>query len=162
MKVKRQYTNGSIVIMEGAVVVGDVALGEDCSVWFNTVIRGDMAPIKIGSRTCIEENCVLHCTPGVPMTVGDNVTVGHGAILHSCTVGSNTTVGMGAIVLTGARVGSNCIVGAGTVVTAKTPIPDGSVAYGNPAKIARAATEEDMEHNRASAQLYVESKENYR
>ncbi|MPM13507.1 Protein YrdA [bioreactor metagenome] len=162
MKMKRQYTNGSVVIMEGAVVVGDVTLGEDCGVWFNTVIRGDNAPIRIGNRCCIEENCVLHCPPDIPTTIGDNVTIGHNAILHGCTVGSNTVIGMGAILMTGAKVGSDCVIGAGSIVTAKTPIPDGSVAVGNPAKIARAMTKKDIENNRASAQSYVESKEYYR
>ncbi len=162
MKMKRQYTNGSVVIMEGAVVVGDVTLGEDCGVWFNAVIRGDNAPITIGNRCCIEESCVLHCPPDVPITIGDNVTIGHNAILHGCIIGSNTTIGMGAILVTGAKVGCNCIVGAGSVVTAKTPIPDGSIAIGNPVKIARAMTEKEIDDNRVSAQMYVESKENFR
>ena len=150
------------VIMRGAIIAGDVTIGKESSVRFNTCVRGDNNSIYIGNYTCIEENCVLHCPPEVPMKIGNGVTVGHGAILHGCTIGDNTTIGMGAIVITGAVVGSNCLVGAGAVVTPKTVIPDGSLAVGNPAKVVRSLTPGEIEDNRTSSAMYAEAKEMYR
>ena len=160
LKTLRQ-TDDTVVILPGAVVVGDVTFGADCSVWFNAVLRGDRNPISLGTGVNIQDNAVLHS--GVqPTVLGDYVTVGHGAIVHGCTVGDNTLVGMGAIVLNGARVGKNCIVGAGAVVTGKMDAPDGSMLLGNPARVVRALTAEELAGLRQNAEHYAKLKEAYR
>lgn len=122
-------------VADSAAVRGEVTLGEGSSVFFGAVLRGDRAPITIGAGTNIQDNCVVHVDYDCPVRVGENVTVGHGAILHGCTVGDNTLIGMGAIVLNGAKVGSNCLIGAGALVTQNAVIPDGSLAFGSPAKV---------------------------
>ena len=129
--------------------------------WFNAVLRGDGKPITIGAGTNIQDNAVLH-SEVCPTILGEYVTVGHGAIVHGCTVGDNTVVGMGAILLNGARVGKNCMVGAGAVVTGKTDAPEGSMLLGNPARVARALTPEEIAGLRESAEHYMELKEAYR
>lgn len=149
------------LIFPGAVVVGDVTLGQNCSVWYNAVVRADEAPIFIGDETNIQDNAVLHV--GLePLRLGAGVTVGHGAILHSCTVGDNSLIGMGATVLDGAVIGKNCLIAAGALVTPRTVIPDGSMVMGAPAKVKRELTAEEVEANRLNAQVYVELKEGYR
>lgn len=150
------------LIFPNAVVVGDVTLGKHCSVWYGAVIRGDEEKIVIGDNTNIQDNAVLHVTPGLPLQIGSGVTVGHGAILHSCTVGDDSLIGMGAIVLDGAVIGKNCLIAAGAVVTPRTVIPDGSMVMGSPGKIKRELTAEEMEGNRLNARFYVDLKEGYR
>ena len=107
-------------IAEGAVVKGNVQMGEDVSIWYNATVRGDSAEIKIGDRTNVQDNAVIHVDTHYPTTIGNGVTIGHGAIVHGCTVGDNTLIGMGAIVLNGASIGENCIIGAGALVTQNT------------------------------------------
>ena len=160
LKTMRQ-SDDTVMIFPGAVVVGDVTLGPGCSVWFNAVLRGDGKPITIGAGANIQDNAVLH-SEACPTVLGEYVTVGHGAIVHGCTVGDNTIVGMGAILLNGARVGKNCMVGAGAVVTGKTDAPEGSMLLGNPARVARALTPEEIAGLRKSAEHYMELKEAYR
>lgn len=152
----------STVVFPGAVVVGDVTLGEDCSIWYNAVLRADEAPIRLGDGSNVQDNAVLHVTEGHPLTVGKDVTVGHGAILHSCTVGDNTLIGMGAIVLDDAVIGDNCVIAAGALVTGRTVIPDGSMVMGSPAKVKRELTAEEIEATRRNAEVYRELKEGYR
>lgn len=152
----------SALVFPGAVVVGDVTLGEECSVWYNAVLRGDEAPIAVGWGSNVQDNAVLHTTTGHPLTLGRDVTVGHGAILHSCTVGDNTLIGMGAIVLDDAVIGKDCIVAAGALVTGRTVIPDGSMVMGAPAKVRRALTEEEIAATAENARVYRELKEGYR
>lgn len=113
-----------------AVVVGDVTLGRDVSIWYGAVLRGDSGEIRIGEGTNVQDLCVLH----EKTTIGKGCTIGHGAIVHGCTVGDNTVIGMGAIVLAGAEIGENCLIGAGALVTGKTKAPAGSVLLGSPAK----------------------------
>ena len=139
----------------GSAIEGDVTIGQDSSVWFNAVVRGDMREVVIGSRTSIQDCAVVHTDTDYPTKIGDNVTIGHGAIVHGCEVGDNTISGMGAIVLNGAKVGSNCIIGAGTLVTQDKVIPDGSVAFGNPVKIMRDITPEEIADNTDNANKYV-------
>ena len=160
LKTPRQ-ADENVVILPGAMVVGDVAFGPGCSVWFNAVLRGDGRPITVGAGTNIQDGAILH-SDKFPTTLGEYVTVGHGAIVHGCTVGDNTVVGMGAILLNGARVGKNCMVGAGAVVTGKTDAPEGSMLLGNPARVARALTPEEIAGLRESAEHYMELKEAYR
>lgn len=144
-----------VFVAPGAHVIGDVTLGSDVGVWFGAVIRGDVAPIRIGARTNIQESATLHADPGFPLTIGEGCTIGHGAIVHGCTLGDNTLVGMGATVLNGARIGANCLVGAGALVTEGKAFPDGSLIVGAPAKAVRTLDEAAIEGLRASADRYV-------
>ncbi len=125
-------------------VVGQVKIAAGCSIFAGAHIRGDVAPISIGSRTNIQENCCLHVSSGHPLVVGSGVTVGHGAILHGCTIGDNCLVGMGAIVMDGAIVGSNCLVGAGALITQGKVFPAGSLIMGSPARVVRALSEDEI------------------
>ena len=152
----------STLVFPGAVIVGDVKVGENCSIWYNAVIRADEDAIVIGDESNVQDNAVLHVTTGLPLTIGKGVTVGHGAILHSCTVGDNSLIGMGATVLDGAVIGRDCIVAAGAVVTPRTVIPDGSMVMGAPAKVKRELTAEEIDSNRVNARVYVDLKEGYR
>ena len=142
----------STYIASNATVVGDVVLGENVNIWYGAVLRGDSGTITVGDGTNIQDNAVLH----EATTLGKNCTVGHSAIVHGCTVGDNTVIGMGAIVLNGAVIGNNCIVGAGALVTGKMNAPDGSVILGNPAKVIKEVTEQQVQDNAHSAQHYVE------
>lgn len=141
-------------IAPNATVVGNVRIGAGSSVFFGSVLRGDREPIIIGDDTNIQDNCVLHEEFGHPVSVGSRVTVGHGAILHSCTVGDETLIGMGAIILNGAVIGSHCVVGAGALVTQNTVIPDGSLVYGSPAKVKGQLDEAAIEDIRQNAEAY--------
>lgn len=152
----------STFIFPGAVVVGDVTLGQDCSVWYNAVIRADEAPIAIGDGTNIQDNATLHVSHDKPLKLGKGVTVGHGAILHSCTVGDNALIGMGAVVLDDAVVGKNAMVAAGAVVTPRTVVPDGTLVVGSPAKVKRPLISEEIDANRRNALGYKLRKERYR
>jgi carbonic anhydrase/acetyltransferase-like protein (isoleucine patch superfamily) len=143
-------------IAKNATIVGDVTLGDQVSIWYGAVLRGDHGPIVIGDGTNIQDNCVVH----EKTTIGKNCTVGHGAIVHGCTIGDNTTVGMGSIVLTGAVIGANCVIGAGAVVTGKTVAPDGSVLLGSPAKVVKEASAEMIAGNAKSARDYIHMAQN--
>ena len=151
----------SAFIAPNATVLGDVTVGEHSSFFFGAVARSEFVPIVVGKRTNIQDNCVLHADPGLPMIIGDDVTVGHGAILHSCTVGNNSLIGMGAIVLNGAVIGENCIVAAGALVPQNMTVPDGSLVMGSPAKVRRSVTEEEIAANRQSAAGYVTEAKEY-
>ena len=138
-------------LAETAVLLGDVTVGKDCSIWYNAVLRGDVNRIVIGDRTNIQDGAILH----EETHVGAGCTIGHGAIVHGCTVGNNVLVGMGAIVLNGAKIGDDCIVGAGALVTGKMDAPAGSMILGSPAKVVRPLTAEEIEGNRESARGYL-------
>lgn len=146
----------SVFVAPGAAVYGDVTMGEGSSVFFGAVLRSEFDSITIGQNTNIQDNCVLHTDPHFPLSLGDGVTVGHGAILHGCTVGGNSLIGMGAIVLNGAVIGKDCIIAAGALVPQRAVIPDGSLVIGTPGKVRRALTPEEIAANRHSAQEYVE------
>jgi len=120
-------------IAPDAMLIGDIHLGKEASVWFGAVLRADNAPITIGEASNIQDRAVLHVDPGLPLTIGPHVTVGHSAVLHGCTIGANTVIGMGAIVLNKAIIGKNSIVGAGALVTEGAHFPDGSLIVGSPA-----------------------------
>ena len=151
---KKPVIHPSAFVAPGAVVRGEVHLAENSSVFYNAVLRGDRAPISIGEGTNIQDNCVVHVEYDLPVTVGKNVTVGHGAILHGCTVGDETLIGMGAIVLNGAQIGKSCLIGAGALVTQNAVIPDGCMAVGSPARVKRPLTPEEMDGLRQSAADY--------
>ena len=128
-----------------ATVCGDVAIGAETSVFAGTQIRGDCAPIRVGAGTNIQENSVLHVSVGCPLTVGDNVTVGHGVVLHGCTICDNVLVGMGSIVMDDAVIGSDCIIGAGSLVTQRKQFPPRTLIMGSPARAVRELTDEEIE-----------------
>lgn len=142
----------SAYIAPNATVVGDVKLGNNVSIWYGAVLRGDSGSITVGDGTNIQDNAILHELT----TVGKNCTVGHAAIVHGCTVGDNCTIGMGAVILNGAVIGSNCIVGAGALVTGKMNAPDGSMILGSPAKVVKELTPEQIQANAKSAEHYIE------
>ena len=146
----------SVWMAEGSVVLGDVTLGKDVGIWYNAVVRGDAASIVIGDRSNVQDNAVVHVDSGHSTTIGEGVTIGHGAIVHGCTIGDNTVIGMGAIILNGAVVGKNCTIGAGSLVSGGTVIPDNSIAFGNPAKVRREMKPEEIEFNKRNAQVYVD------
>ena len=148
-------------VAENATVRGDVTVGKGSSIFFGAVVRSELVPITIGEDTNIQDNCILHTDVGFPLTVGSGCTIGHGAILHGCTVGDNTLIGMGTTVLNGAVIGRDCIVGAGSLVPQGMVIPDGSMAFGSPAKIRRPLTEEEIAYNRGTAALYCREAAEY-
>lgn len=145
-----------VFIAPNASVIADVVLGDESSVWFGTVLRGDVFPIRIGARTNIQDNAVVHVTGGkTSTTVGDDVTIGHSAIVHGCTIGSRCLIGMGSIVLDGAVIEDECLVGAGAVVPPRTRIPARSLVLGQPAKVIRSLSASDLATIHEAAALYV-------
>ena len=130
-------------IAKQSIILGDVTIGRDSCVLYNAVIRGDDAPVTIGAETNIQENCTIHVSHNMPVHIGNNVTIGHNAVIHGCTIGDRTLIGMGTIILDGAKIGTDCIIGAGSLVTKNTVIPDGSLVMGSPAKIKRNLTWEE-------------------
>ncbi len=143
------------IIYEGAKVVGDVKLGNNVSIWYNAVIRGDIEPITIEDNSNIQDNCVLHVSEDYPVKIGKNVSVGHGAIVHGCTIEDDVLVGMGAIILNGAHITKNCLIGAGALVTENKTFEEGSLILGSPAKAVRKHTDEEIEGIRENADEYV-------
>ena len=148
-------------IADSAQVMGNVVLAEHASVWFGAVLRGDTETITVGKGSNIQDLSVLHADTGKPMTVGDNVTVGHKVMLHGCTIGDGSLIGIGAIVLNGAKIGKNCVVGAGSLVTENKVFPDGSMIMGSPAKVVRELTPEQIQGLALSAMHYVENAKRY-
>ena len=149
-------------VADSAQVMGNVVLGEDSSVWFGTVIRGDTETITVGRGSNIQDASVLHADIGKPLTIGDNVTVGHQVMLHGCTIGDESLIGIGAIVLNGAKIGRHCLVGAGALVTEGKEFPDGSMIIGSPAKAVRQLTPAQIEGLKLSAQHYMDNARRFR
>ena len=144
-------------VADSAQVMGDVVLGDDVSVWFGTVVRGDSETITIGRGSNIQDASVLHADPGKPLIIGERVSVGHQVMLHGCTVGDETLIGIGAIVLNGAVIGKNCLVGAGSLVTEGKVFPDGCMILGSPAKAVRQLSPEQIEGLKSIAQHYIDN-----
>lgn len=142
-------------IAPSAVLVGNISVGAEAGIWFGVVARGDIEPITIGARTNVQENCVLHTDSGYPLVIEDNVTIGHGAIVHGCTIGENSLIGMGATVLNGAKIGRNCLIGANALITENKVIPDNSMVLGAPGRIVREIDAEGVAALAASAERYV-------
>lgn len=155
MKGNGLETGNNVMIASGAVVKGDVKLGDGANIWYNAVVRGDDNFIEIGENTNVQDNATLHVSEDAPLMIGNGVTIGHGAIMHGCTVGDNSLIGMGAIVLDHAVIGKDCLVGAGALVTSGTVVPDGSLILGSPAKVRRQLTPEEIQGNKDNALLYV-------
>jgi carbonic anhydrase/acetyltransferase-like protein (isoleucine patch superfamily) len=148
-------------IAPGAVVVGDVHLGEDSSVWFNAVLRGDTATITVGARSNIQDLTMVHADPGFPAWIGTDVTVGHRAIVHGATVSNGSLVGMGAILLNGVQVGEQCLIAAGSVLTQGKIFPPRTLILGSPAKVVRELNDDDLMQLAASAAHYVRKAKEY-
>jgi carbonic anhydrase/acetyltransferase-like protein (isoleucine patch superfamily) len=152
---KQPVLGPNVYIARGAVVVGDVTLGEGASVWYNAVLRGDINRIVIGAGSNIQDNAVVHLADDYPCIVGERVTVGHSAIVHACAVGDECLIGMGAVILDGAELGEQCLVGARALVTQHCKIPPGSLVLGAPAKVVRPLTPEERGGLKHWAEKYV-------
>ena len=151
-----------VYIAPNATIVGDVTIGDDSSIWFGTVVRGDVHSIRIGARSNIQDNCVVHVTNGTwPTVIGDDVTIGHGVIAHGCTIRRGCLIGMGARLLDGSVIGEESLVGAGALVTEGTEIPPRSLVIGFPARVRRELTAEELEKLRQSPSNYVDYKNDY-
>jgi len=146
----------TVFVAESADVMGKVVLKKGASVWFNAVIRGDCDIIEVGERSNIQDGAVLHCDPGQPLVIGEDVTVGHNAMIHGLEVGDRTLVGINAVILDGAKVGRDCIIGANSLVKAGAVIPDGSLVIGSPGKVVRENDEQTRQFLLGSAAHYVE------
>lgn len=149
-------------VADSAEVMGDVVLGDEVSVWFGVVIRGDTSAIRVSARTNVQDLSVLHSDVGLPLTIGAGVTIGHKAMLHGCTVGDDSLIGIGAVVLNGAKIGKGCLVGAGALVTEGKEFADGSMILGSPARVVRTLTPEQLADLRDSADHYVENAKRFK
>lgn len=156
MKIKE-----SVKIFPGAHVIGDVELEENCSIWYGAVIRGDKGTIKIGKNSNVQDNCVIHSSPHSTMTIGENVSIGHGAVVHGCTIEDNVLIGMNATILNDAKIGKGSIVGAGAVVSEGKEFPKGSLILGVPGRLIKETTEEQQKHILYNALNYVELAKEY-
>lgn len=149
-------------VADSAEVVGNVRFGENTSVWFGVIIRADNEPMNIGAGTNIQEGAVLHSDPGKPLTLGENVTIGHKAMLHGCVVGNGSLIGIGAVILNGATIGKNCLVGAGALVTEGKVFPDGMLIVGSPAVAKREMSPEAIKSVNDAAHHYIENAKRFR
>jgi carbonic anhydrase/acetyltransferase-like protein (isoleucine patch superfamily) len=152
----------SAYVAEEATVIGNVAIGERSSVWPDVVIRGDNESIRIGACVNIQDGAVLHADPGCPLTIGDNVSIGHQAMVHGCTIGEGSLIGIQAIVMNNAVIGKECLVGAGSVITEGKVFPDRSLILGAPAKVVRQLTEENLADLKRNAEGYAKRQEMYK
>ena len=149
-------------VADSAQVMGNVTLSEDSSVWFGVVARGDTETITVGKGSNIQDNSVLHADHGMPLIIGENVTVGHQVMLHGCTIGDGSLIGIQAVVLNGAKIGKNCLVGAGALVTEGKEFPDGCMILGSPAKAVRQLSDAQIEGLKMSAQHYMDNARRYK
>lgn len=152
----------SAFIADYATITGDVKIGARSSVWFNTVIRGDVAPTLIGKNTNIQDLCMLHQSPNKPLIIEDNVTIGHQVTLHSCIIRKNALIGMGSIILDGAEIGEGALIGAGSLVPQGKMIPPGKLAFGRPAKVIRDLNENDITDMERIVREYAEKAATYK
>jgi carbonic anhydrase/acetyltransferase-like protein (isoleucine patch superfamily) len=152
----------SVWIAPDARVIGRVAVGRNCGIWFGAVLRGDNEPIRLGDDTNVQEHVVMHTDPGFPLVIGNGCTIGHRAMLHGCTIGDNSLIGIGAIVLNGAVIGPNSLVGAGALVTEGKEFPPDSLIIGSPAKAVRTLDQQAIEGLRQSASHYVGNAQRFR
>ncbi len=150
-----------VFVEQSAQVIGRVSIGDQSSVWFNAVIRGDVNTISVGDRTNVQDGTVIHITKDHPTAIGNDVTIGHNVTLHGCEIGSRCLIGMGAVVLDGAVIGDDCIIGAGALVAPGTVVPSGMLAVGSPARVRRELKPEEKEQLIQSAQNYIRYKQDY-
>ncbi|MCD1295363.1 gamma carbonic anhydrase family protein [Methanocella sp. CWC-04] len=145
----------SAFVAETAAIIGDVEVGEESSIWYGAVLRGDMSKIIVEKKANIQDNVVIHSAPGEDVVIGEGVTIGHCAVIHGCTIGKYSLIGMGAVVLSKAEIGENCIIGAGAVVKENDKIPPGSLVVGIPGKVVRQLTPEQMRYPVVNCEEYV-------
>jgi carbonic anhydrase/acetyltransferase-like protein (isoleucine patch superfamily) len=150
-----------VFLAEGTQIIGDVTLNQGASIWYNTVLRGDLAPIYIGSRSNIQDGCVGHVNTNQPLWVDEEVSVGHGAIIHGCQIAKGCLIGMGAIVLNGAQISEYALIGAGSIVTENSKIPAYTLSFGAPAKVIRELTEADLERMKKTMDSYCVKGQEY-
>lgn len=148
----------SAYISDSAVLSGDVTIGENSSVYFNAAIRGDAGPIVIGERSNVQDCCVIHNAT----TIGDDVSIGHSAIVHGCTIGNRVVVGMGSIIMDNAVIGDDCLIGAGTLITGGTVIPEKSLVFGRPGKVVRSLEEKDLAYIMFDSTFYADAGQKYK
>jgi len=158
---KKIQNSGDNWVAPNAVVIGDVTLEKNTSIWFNATLRGDIENIRIGEGSNVQDGSVLHTDPGYPLKVGKDVTVGHLVMLHGCTIGDNSLIGIGAVILNNAKIGKNCIIGANTLITENKKIPDNSLVVGSPGKIVRQVTEEEIKLIKDNAVRYQNNWKKY-
>ena len=154
--------HGENYIADTAVLIGSVVLEKNASIWFNAVLRGDNEVITVGENSNVQDGAVLHTDPGIKLTIGRNVTVGHKVMLHGCTIGDNSLIGINAVILNRAVIGKNCLIGANTLITENKQIPDGSMVMGSPGKVVRPLTPPEIQMLALSAQHYVHNAKRYR
>lgn len=152
----------TVYIAEGARIIGDVHIEQDCSIWYNSVLRGDLAPIRIGRRANIQDGSICHVNTDQPLLVGEDVSVGHGAIIHGCTIGKGSLIGMGAIILNSAVIGEYAMIGAGSIVTENKIIPPYTLSLGSPARVVRELTEADLNRMKITTDNYVQKRMEYK
>jgi carbonic anhydrase/acetyltransferase-like protein (isoleucine patch superfamily) len=155
-------TRGDYFIAPNATVIGSVVIEHNASIWFNVVVRGDNEPITIGENANVQDGCILHTDPGIPLTIGRNVTVGHKVMLHGCTIGDGSLIGINSVILNRAVVGRHCLIGANALITEGKEIPDGSVVMGSPGKVVRTLEAEEIARLGHSAEHYVANARRYR
>ncbi|HIW35235.1 MAG TPA: gamma carbonic anhydrase family protein [Candidatus Paenibacillus intestinavium] len=151
-----------VFVAEGAKIIGEVSIGQQCTIWYNAVLRGDMAPIRIGDRCNIQDGVVGHVNTLQPLILADEVSVGHAAVIHGCDIGRGSLIGMGAIVLNGAEIGEYALIGAGAVITENKKIPPYTLSLGTPAKVVRELTEDDLARMKRTMESYVAKGYEYR
>lgn len=151
---KKANIHPNAFVAETANVIGEVTLGSGSSIWYSSVVRGDMNYVKIGKKTNIQDNATIHVDTNFPCIIGNYVTIGHNAVVHGCEIGNNTLIGMGAIILDGAIIGENCIIGAGSLITEGAVIPSNSLVIGSPGKVRRKITEEEIKTIKQNAIRY--------
>lgn len=153
---KKPVISSNYYIAPGAAVIGDVQIGEDVSIWFNAVLRGDNDTIQLGAGTNVQDGAVLHCDEGHPLILGERVSVGHKAMLHGCNIGDGTLIGMNAVVLNDAVIGKHCLIGANALITEGMEIPDGSLVLGSPAKVVKQLDDKALEKMEYGVQHYID------
>lgn len=154
--------HASAWVAENATLAGQITLQKDVSIWFNAVLRAEHALITVGEGSNIQDGSVCHVDPGMPLTIGRSVTVGHKVMLHGCTIGDESLIGINAVILNGAKIGRNCLIGANSLIPEGKEIPDGSLVMGSPGKIVRTLSEAQIEGLKASAMHYVENGRRYK
>lgn len=159
---KTPFVDPSVYVAEGAKLAGDVRIGKDSSIWFNAVLRGDLAPIVIGERSNLQDGVIAHVNTGQPLIISDDVSIGHAAIVHGCTIGKGTLIGMGAICLNGAEIGEYALIGAGSLIPENRKIPPYTLSLGSPARVVRELTEADLQRMKLTTDSYVLKGREYR
>ncbi|HKW05527.1 MAG TPA: gamma carbonic anhydrase family protein [Nitrososphaerales archaeon] len=155
------FSSETCFVAKSATLSGDVSLGEECSIWFNAVLRAEVAPIRIGARSNVQDNSVIHTDLGYPVAIGEGVSVGHSAVVHGASVGSNCLIGMGAVLLNGSEIGDDCVLAAGSLLPQNKKIPDGSLAIGSPAVLKRKLEKEEIDGIRTNALHYKNFRADY-